>query len=453
MVIFQLTTKNQEAGMTTRLKLIMQSLCFVLIPILFSCTSHTQQQTEDPMPPPEAVVQAEEAVPETESKAVEPEPVAVEPEPAAVEPEPAAVEPEPVAVEPEPAAVEPEPETEKLTPYTIKWGDTLWDISNTFLKDPFLWPFIWKANPSITNPDLIYAGNTLMIPSLAPIERALQAAAALDKPIEKPIVEEPITQIKQRDGIAGSYVTPPKPAPTATDEEPEARHVIIMPEEQVYPVIDKYAMLSMGFVNEEETEDTITGSPEKGKEIFGYDDLVYVSMKDAENINIGDKYLIFTPLHKVKHPKTGKYFGKLTRGLGILQITAKEPDAEVLTARITLSFDAIEKGHMLTPYMEPMPIYDSSEKKAKDISGYILEVTDKRSINAQTDVVYLDKGDFDGVEPGDRFTVYQKPAKRGFPRKVIGEVQVLIVKEHTATAIVQKSTEPMGRGSAVEFKQ
>jgi hypothetical protein len=58
--------------------------------------------------------------------------------------------------------------------YTIKQADTLWDISNTFLRDPFLWPLIWKVNPYITNPDLIYPGNTLVIPSLAPIEQAIK---------------------------------------------------------------------------------------------------------------------------------------------------------------------------------------------------------------------------------------------------------------------------------------
>jgi hypothetical protein len=226
-----------------------------------------------------------------------------------------------------------------------------------------------------------------------------------------------------------------------------------VPEEQIYPIIDKYAMISAGFVNADETGDTITGAQEEGKSIFGYDDIVYVSMHDADSVKIGDKYLIYTSLHKVKHPISHKSFGKLIKGLGLLQIIAKDPAAQVLTARITLSFDAIEKGNMLTPYQEPAPVYNSSQKKAKDISAYILEVTDKRTINAQTDVVYLDKGNADGVEPGDGFLVYEEPGKKGFPKKVIGEVQVFLVKEHTSTAIVKKSTEPMGKGNGVAFKK
>jgi hypothetical protein len=176
-------------------------------------------------------------------------------------------------------------------------------------------------------------------------------------------------------------------------------------------------------------------------------------MRDADSVKIGDKFLIFTSLHKVKHPKTNRDFGTLIKGLGLLQIIAKDPAAKVLTARITLSFDAIQKGNMLTPYQEPVPVYNSSQKKAKDISGYILEVTDRRTINAQADVVYLDKGNADGVEPGDSFLVYEEPEQKGFPKKMIGEAQVLLLKEHTSTAVVKKSTQPMGKGNAVDFKK
>jgi LysM domain len=424
--------------MTTRLKLFFLSFCIVLIPMLFSCASAVQQHKEDAVPPAAAA-----PVPAAEPAAIEPAPAAPESAPTATAP---AVETAPAAIETE--IMEPAPAPEELHPYIIKKGDTLWDISNTFLKDPFLWPFIWKANPTITNPDLIFTGNTLMIPSLSPIERALLAA-------KEPVVEKKeAASVKEpaplrEAGIAGAHVTSPK----AEAEETPAGSRLILPEEQIYPIIDRFSMLSAGFVNEEETEDIITGAPEKGKSIFGYDDVVYVSMRDAGNVKIGEKFLIYTHVHNVRHPKTRKNFGKLIKGLGILQITAKDPAADVLTARITLSFDAIEKGNMLTPYEEPVPVYNSSQKKAKDISGYILEVTDRRTINAQTDVVYIDRGKADGVEAGDRFVVYEEPVKRGFPRKVIGEVQVMLVKEHTSTAVVGKSAEPMGKGSPVNFKQ
>jgi hypothetical protein len=49
--------------------------------------------------------------------------------------------------------------------YWIRWGDTLWDLSYSFYRTPWLYGRIAGAN-NIRNPDLIYANTRLFIPEL-----------------------------------------------------------------------------------------------------------------------------------------------------------------------------------------------------------------------------------------------------------------------------------------------
>ncbi|HEX9021083.1 MAG TPA: LysM peptidoglycan-binding domain-containing protein [Nitrospirota bacterium] len=409
--------------MTTLQKDLMHAACIALLLMIVPDSAHPQEQKE---PIQQSEKTPGEQAPGKSGTLIVPTPGGNgEEKAAAASATPAAGE----APAEETAALS----SEETTTYIIKKGDTLWDISNALLKDPFLWPFIWKANPSISNPDLIYPGNTLAIPSLAPIERALTAPAEAMPPEQKAAAEQPEVAVQPKTG-----------------ETPASR--LILPEEQPVPLMDRYALLGAGFVNQDESDDRIVGAAEGSKSIYGYDDVVYVRIHDGSKVNIGDKFLIYTSLNKVKHPKTGTTFGRLIRGLGILQITAND-SPKALTARITLSFAEIGKGSMITPYQEPALSYPSPEKRTKDISGYILEVRDERTINGQADFVYLDKGSADGVAVGDKFSVYVEPEKSDFPRKKIGEGQVFLVKERTSTAVVRKSTQDMAKGDMVDFKK
>ena len=106
------------------------------------------------------------------------QPVVEEVAEAEPEPEPVveAVE-APVVEEPEEKAVEPAASeveaagSQGLPPtgsgggvwYRLKWGDTLWDLSNSFYRTPWLYKIIAVEN-DIKNPDVIYAGDDIHIP-------------------------------------------------------------------------------------------------------------------------------------------------------------------------------------------------------------------------------------------------------------------------------------------------
>ncbi len=58
--------------------------------------------------------------------------------------------------------------------YIVKEGDTLWDISDEYLNDPFAWPDLWENNKHIQDPHWIYPGDSIYL------------GAADSKPTAKP---------------------------------------------------------------------------------------------------------------------------------------------------------------------------------------------------------------------------------------------------------------------------
>jgi len=98
--------------------------------------------------PSEAVQQIAEPVPVIEAPAAPPAP-----------------KPQTVSRSPPPVASYKVPETipREGVDYRIRWGDTLWDISNAFYRDPWLYRRIARHN-NIRNPNHIISGRTIKIP-------------------------------------------------------------------------------------------------------------------------------------------------------------------------------------------------------------------------------------------------------------------------------------------------
>lgn len=69
-----------------------------------------------------------------------------------------------VETERPPSSVDNQPDSGLPESYKIKSGDCLWNIAKKYYGDGSKYTLIAKAN-NISNPNLIYAGNTLTIPA------------------------------------------------------------------------------------------------------------------------------------------------------------------------------------------------------------------------------------------------------------------------------------------------
>lgn len=307
----------------------------------------------------------------------------------------------------------------EIREYTVHGGDTLWAISGKELKDTFLWPKVWKENPGIMNPDRIFPGQQIRIPlyllnqekqdgplvSNAPSERAESAAAD-----------------------AGGIRQPSTAGPVVVEER------IVFK-----PLIGKNLLMSSGYIADSiSNKGKIYGAPDE-RILFGDNDIVYIK---AENpVKAGDRFYVIRPGAEVKHPVSGKRLGQVVEIRGIIEIARFEYGET--KARIVQAFDDIVVGDRLDTYHEVNPPLTSGSFRKPDIKGTVVATQNLKNINGNLDIVYIDKGQRDGVEIGDLLQTLII-GNHTIPNSII---QVINYRDTTATAIVRSFDHPVATGN------
>ena len=143
--------------------------------------------------------------------------------------------------------------------------------------------------------------------------------------------------------------------------------------------------------------------------------------------------------------------GQIIRILGVVEIT-RESDEGVAEARVVESFDALTRGDYLKMFEVPAPV-PAQQVTSDPLTGVIVDFKEQRQIIATLDVLYIDKGELDGVALGDRFSVVRLGRRQSATAKTfdltVAEVKVVGLQAHTATAYVVKSSEGIERGDIV----
>lgn len=186
----------------------------------------------------------------------------------------------------------------------------------------------------------------------------------------------------------------------------------------------------------------------EAKSLFGQGDDLYLRLSPTADVKVGDQFTLFRPTTNVYHPITQDYMGQMVVIMGVLEID-REPIDQVTSARVVLSFDTMAPGDLLKPYNAP-PSVPARQVTSGSLSGIVLDFKAPRQITGQSEILYLDRGEADGVALGDRFSVSHRgkrlSAASRNPDQVVAEIKVISVQARTATAYVLQSTDAIRRG-------
>ena len=311
-------------------------------------------------------------------------------------------------------------ETEQPTIYTIVPGDTLWGLSKRFLNDPYYWPNLWAANQTIGNPHFIYPGQRLRIYS------------------DRIEIEEA-----------------PVPAPPAAKAEAAKEPVREEPQAATFAVTG-----SEGFLLEKQIQPAgVIVSTQQNRVIMGEDDIVYTDIGRVHGADVGDVFSIYKRMGAVSHPVNNIILGERVIPLGELQLS--EVEEKVSKAIITRSFQEIGAGSFLLPYRDRKQTV-ALKAADRDLSGYIVETQTGNTALAVRDVVYLDLGRAQGVQPGNMLYIvrdvtpdqrYAMAKIEKLPVDVIGALVVVEAGVNSSTAVIVKSVDTVYRGDRVEMKK
>ncbi|HEU0282522.1 MAG TPA: LysM peptidoglycan-binding domain-containing protein [Gallionella sp.] len=258
--------------------------------------------------------------------------------------------------------------------HVVVKGDTLWDISGKFFKDPWKWPYIWGMNKdSIKDPHWIYPGDVIILDRASGTLRIGQAGAGSSGGVVK-------LSPKVREGHSAHDAIPSIPA------------------NAIAPFLSQPLAIEEGALK---NAPTLVGARE-GRVILGAHDTGFVKGLSSDK---GSKWQIYRPGKTFVDPDTNEALGIEAIYLGNAEVTAF---ADVSTVSITQSVQEINQGdRLVAPSGSAVNTY-LPRAPGSNISSRVISVYGGVSQAGQNTVITLNKGRRDGLESGHVLALYRK---------------------------------------------
>lgn len=335
--------------------------------------------------------------------------------------------------------------------HTVLKGDTLWDLARRYLGDPFLWPQIYKQNTAVVeDPHWIYPGEVLAIsggttPAVpttdTPAPVASGAPVGNDAPADAPAEPASLAGLGENAGEsadeAGQGLFP------RLGSRVEAQETWRI-DPRTYRALRPSEFYASGFLTEgrEWPMGRMLG-PSTPLQIGTTDTrataLLYASVAvtppTGTKYEVGDSLLVFY-LGKEIEP-----YGSVVHPTGLVRVTSTEGGKTF--GNVIALYGPVRQGQFVLPAekfgdggrQRAVAVADGIEARVVGWPGYM-------ELKEPLDVVFLDKGQREGVRPGDVFELRRTPMGSGETSDLMATLTVVRVGERTSTVKVAKVASP-----------
>ena len=255
--------------------------------------------------------------------------------------------------------------------YVVVKGDTLWGISAKFLKDPWLWPRVWKMNRAqIKNPHLIYPGDVIALDMSGGEPRLMLLPETVK--LEPGVRVEPLEK-QAIPSIAPSVIAPFLSQPLVVEESD------LKSAPKILGTIDSRTLIDTG---------TKVYADKLGSE---------------DSLN----WQIYRPGDKLIDPDTKQVLGTEAIYLGEAKITKPGDPATLLVTRATQDIEV--KDRLIKPSDNTLNTFVPHAPDSA-VRGRIISIYDGMSETGRNSIVAINRGAADGLEQGHVLAIYRDGA-------------------------------------------